>query len=311
MNGQNGMMQHMFRVQIAMLAHGVVAGYRKVMGMEPMPPFSDLGAAEQDELLENVDFWLANPSAPIAASHEAWLARGISEGWRLGEALDNLAKLSPFIRPFDTLPKDMVVMEHLFRAAVDSVTRAGNELPEYRRRIERINAAITRIDRIRGLELHQAARALSPDLSNLGLHGALRDLMRIYEPAMEASIHVAPEVIQVSPPIATQVLLACYRIVEQSVLNSVVHGQATEVVISVTVPSETAVSIEVTDNGTGDAQTDNARGFGSAVLDSWCRVLGGSWSLEYPPGGGARLMATLSLKSSSDFDLPGVDVSLQ
>ena len=176
---------------------------------------------------------------------------------------------------------------------------------------ERIDAAITRIDRIRGLELHQAARALSPDLSNLGLHGALRDLMRIYEPAMEASIHVAPEVIQVSPPIATQVLLACYRIVEQSVLNSVVHGQATEVVISVTVPSETAVSIEVTDNGTGDAQTDNARGFGSAVLDSWCRVLGGSWSLEYPPGGGARLMATLSLKSSSDFDLPGVDVSLQ
>lgn len=140
----NDMMQHMFRVQIAMLAHGVVAGYRKAMGLEPMPPFSDLGAAEQDELLENVDFWLANPSAPIAASHEAWLVRGIAEGWRLGETLDMQAKLSPFIRPFDTLPKDMVVMEHLFRAAVDSVTRAGNELPEYRRRIERINAAIAR-----------------------------------------------------------------------------------------------------------------------------------------------------------------------
>lgn len=176
---------------------------------------------------------------------------------------------------------------------------------------ERLAAAITRIDRIRGLELHQAARALSPDLSNLGLHGALRDLMRIYEPAVQASIHVAPEIAQVIPPTPTQVLLACYRIVEQGVLNSVVHGQATECVITVTVPTETTVSIEVLDNGTGVAQTDNAQGFGSAVLDSWCRVLRGSWALEYLPGGGACLMATLSLESDSDIDLTGADVSLQ
>ena len=183
MNGQNGMMQHMFRVQIAMLAHGVVAGYRKVMGMEPMPPFSDLGAAEQDELLENVDFWLANPSAPIAASHEAWLARGISEGWRLGEALDNLAKLSPFIRPFDTLPKDMVVMEHLFRAAVDSVTRAGNELPEYRRRIERINAAIARnYGHIEDVQERGRLWNLLPEEERM----AILDKMRAEEDAMRA-----------------------------------------------------------------------------------------------------------------------------
>lgn len=176
---------------------------------------------------------------------------------------------------------------------------------------ERIDAAITRIDHIRGLELHQAARALSPDLSNLGLHGALRDLMRIYEPAMKASIHVAPEVTKVSPPIPTQALLACYRIVEQGVLNSAVHGQATECVITVTLPSDTTVSIEVTDNGTGVTQTDHARGFGSAVLDSWCRVLGGSWALNYPPEGGARLMVILSRESGADFELTAADVSLQ
>ena len=144
MNGQDSMMQHMFRVQIAMLAHGVVNGYRKAAGLDPMPAFADLGAAEQDELLGNVDFWLANPSAPIAASHESWLARGIADGWRLSETLDQQAKLSPFIRPFDTLPKDVVMMEHLFRAAVDSVTSAQKDLPEYKRRIDRINAAIAR-----------------------------------------------------------------------------------------------------------------------------------------------------------------------
>jgi signal transduction histidine kinase len=176
---------------------------------------------------------------------------------------------------------------------------------------ERIEAAITRIDRIRGLELHRAARALSPDLSNLGLHGVLRDLMRIYEPAMEASIDVAPEIAKASPLIPTQVLLACYRIVEQGVLNSVVHGQASECVITVALPSEATVSIEVRDNGTGVAQSDNARGFGSAVLDSWCRELAGSWALDYPPGGGARLMATLSLESAGDFNLTGANVSLQ
>lgn len=176
---------------------------------------------------------------------------------------------------------------------------------------DRVDAAITRIDQIRSLEIHRAARALSPDLPNLGLRGALRDLMRIYEPAMGASIHVAPEVTEVSPPIPPQVLLASYRIIEQGLLNSVVHGQATECVITVTVPSETTVAIEVSDNGTGVAQNETARGFGSAVLDSWCRVLNGSWVLDSPPGGGARLRATLSLESGADFDLTGADMSLQ
>ena len=81
--------------------------------------------------------------------------------------------------------------------------------------------------------------------------------------------------------------------------------------ITVTVPSVKRASIEVTDNGTGDTQGGHARGFGAAVLDSWCRVLGGSWALNYPPEGGARLMATLSLESGADFELTGADMSLQ
>lgn len=176
---------------------------------------------------------------------------------------------------------------------------------------ERIAAVVSRIDDIRGLDVHQAARALSPDLANMGLKGALQELVRIYEPGVRTSIYLAQGVTRADPPLGANVLLACYRIVEQGMLNAVVHGRATECIVVVSVEADDTIVLEISDNGVGASDTESVRGFGSAVLDSWCRVLNGSWSLEFPPGGGARLMATLSLGSRADIDLSGADVSLQ
>lgn len=142
MNLQETMMRQMFKVQIAMLGHVVVNGYREATGLGKLPDFSDLSAADQESLLKNVEFWLNNPTSPIAASHESWLATKIEEGWRLGETLDEQAKLSPFIRPFDSLPKDTRIMEELFRSAVRAVTYTQSAAPAYKRRMDLINFAI-------------------------------------------------------------------------------------------------------------------------------------------------------------------------
>ena len=152
---------------------------------------------------------------------------------------------------------------------------------------------------------------MSPDIANMGLRGALQELVRIYEPGLRTSIHLAPGAANADPPLAANVLLACYRIAEQGVLNAVVHGHATECFIVVSVEIGDTLVLEISDNGRGSSDSESVRGFGSAVLDSWCRVLDGSWSLDFPPGGGARLRATLSLASGADFDLTGPDVSLQ
>jgi signal transduction histidine kinase len=176
---------------------------------------------------------------------------------------------------------------------------------------ERIAAVVSRIDDIRGLDVHRAARAMSPDIANMGLKGALQELVRIYEPGLRTSIHLAPGAAYADPPLAANVLLACYRIVEQGVLNAVVHGHATECFVVVSVETDDTLVVEVSDNGRGASDSENVRGFGSAVLDSWCRVLNGSWTLDFPPGGGARLRATLSLEPAVDFDVSQGDMSLQ
>ncbi len=176
---------------------------------------------------------------------------------------------------------------------------------------ERIAAVVSRIDDIRGLDVHRAARAMSPDIANMGLKGALQELVRIYEPGLRMSIHLAPGAAYADPPLAANLLLACYRIVEQAVLNAVVHGHATECIIVVTVETDDTLVVEISDNGRGSSESGNVRGFGSAVLDSWCRVLNGSWTLDFPPGGGARLRATLSLEPALDFDVSQGGMSLQ
>lgn len=141
MNPQDQMMQQMFKVQIAMLAHGVINGYRESAGLELFPQFDELDVGAQNEVIENVEFWLANPTAPASASHEVWLARNIEQGWRLGETLDEQAKTSPYIRPFDSLPKETRTMEYLFHAAVRAVTYTQDAAPAYKRRIDMINYA--------------------------------------------------------------------------------------------------------------------------------------------------------------------------
>lgn len=181
----------------------------------------------------------------------------------------------------------------------------------------KIEGVISRLDDIRGLDIHQAVRALSPDLANIGLHSALQDLVRSYEPRLTTSLTIAPEIINANPPIPIDIQLACYRIVEQAVLNSVIHGQATHCVITIETSPDRHVRVNVTDNGVGaptaraERTEPDSPGFGSAVLDSWCRVLGGTWKLQLTSTGGAQLAASLPLHGGSVIDLHKEGMSLQ
>jgi nitrate/nitrite-specific signal transduction histidine kinase len=139
----------------------------------------------------------------------------------------------------------------------------------------------------------------------------LQELVRTYGPGFHASIDVAPEITQGHIDIPSNTLLACYRIVEQAILNSVIHGQASEVTISVTPRAGEKLELVIADNGTGKSVETGAPGFGSAVIDSWCRVLNGSWSLQYPENGGAQLTAVLSLESDTELVLLEEGMSLQ
>lgn len=149
----------------------------------------------------------------------------------------------------------------------------------------RIDGIIARLDDIRGMDVRHAARTLSPDLANIDLRTALQELARIYEPGMRTSIEIASSITGADASIPADHLLACYRILEQALLNAAVHGGATQCSLTMGRASDGRLTLSLVDNGRGLPASGQTAGFGSTIIDSWCRVLGGSWILESAQGG--------------------------
>ena len=80
-------------------------------------------------------------------------------------------------------------------------------------------------------------------------------------------------------------------VVEEGIANSIQHGAATEITISIT-PQQGDIVIRLTDNGAGP--TLGPSGLGSQLLDR----LAPGWRLEAEPAG-ARLVATIPRKPSA------------
>lgn len=159
---------------------------------------------------------------------------------------------------------------------------------------EEVERFVARIDDIRGLDVRQAARSLSPDLTNVDMRTALTELARIHEPGMLTQVEIRPHALTEPPEPSPDTLLACYRIVEQGLLNAVVHGHASAASLTISRRGEVLV-LRLEDNGTKGLAATAQPGFGSAVIDSWCRVLDGSWSLGSRELGGAVLEVSLPL----------------
>jgi len=157
----------------------------------------------------------------------------------------------------------------------------------------RVQAVVDRLERLRDVDLRQAARALSPDLVNVDLRSALADLASGYEPTMTTRVDITPGVLR-DRRVPETTLLAIYRIVEQGLLNAAGHGHALSVRVSVTM-SDSTIEVVVADDRRGLPASGLHPGLGTAVIEAWCQVAGGTWSLEPGRSGGAVLRATLPL----------------
>ena len=154
----------------------------------------------------------------------------------------------------------------------------------------RVGSIRDALETIRAVDVRQASRSLSPDIRTLGLPAALRELAQGYEPAMRVEIRVTEEAVAGLTP---DLLLGCYRIVEQGLLNAAAHGHARQVEVRVDAdPRE--VTIEVADDGEGMRPGTPQPGSGTAIIDAWVSRFDGDWSLQGLEGRrGAVLRASL------------------
>ena len=84
-------------------------------------------------------------------------------------------------------------------------------------------------------------------------------------------------------------MLGIFRIIEQSVLNSLVHGPSKRVQISVTTDSAGVTDLIIADDGPGISVSQITAGVGTAIIDSWVSILQGVKAVDSVPGHGYRL----------------------
>lgn len=150
-----------------------------------------------------------------------------------------------------------------------------------------VSHVIDQLEQLRALDVRRAVHALSPNLREVDLLTALEELADTYRPAMAIDITVTDD-----PVIPEPLRLGIYRIVEQGLLNAAGHGQAyhCQVLVEGRAPG---LVVEITDDGSGPVQ-DARPGFGTTLVDTWCRVLDGTWSRS-ASSPGTRLRVSLPL----------------
>ena len=108
--------------EIARVAHEVNRAYCQAIGDDSQPPWGAAPAWQQDAAQDNVAFHLRHPDAGPEASHQSWMAKKLADGWQLGPVKRPDLKQHPALLPFEQLPAEERVKDHLFRAVVQALS---------------------------------------------------------------------------------------------------------------------------------------------------------------------------------------------
>jgi signal transduction histidine kinase len=200
--------------------------------------------------------------AEISASRRRLLAAGDEEGSRLERRLWEGA-----------LRRLGNVAAALGRARDPAVGDAAAE------RLTRAEIQLTRVEE----ELRRLGRGLHPrELAEDGLAAALASL------AHDIPVRVQ---LAVSAGSTTPAAAACaYFVCAEALANVAKYASASQVTVSVRTDSH-GIRVEVADDGTGGA--DPTRGTGLRGLADRVETLGGTVTVDSPPGRGTRVVAVI------------------
>ena len=176
----------------------------------------------------------------------------------------------------DRVQSDLMVVSMKLKSVSGQSSSEVNEVLE---------RAILKLEKTRSEDLRNIIQILTPNLEAGTLSSALDVLLEQYRNTMQVSldVDVATEALD------TDTKLGVFRIIEQSILNSLVHGPAKRVQISVRADRGHLIEIVIADDGPGVATENLSPGVGSAIIDSWVSILNGVKEIDSAPGHGYRL----------------------
>jgi len=181
------------------------------------------------------------------------------------------------------------VQSDLMVASMKLKSVAGSSSPEVNEIIDRV---IARLEQTRTTDIKDLVQVLAPNFEAAGFKESVNVLIQSYRSTMEICVSID----EPSELLTKDQLLGTFRIIEQALINSLVHGPAKNVKISLETDGLRTSRLEISDDGPGGSIDDIVSGAGTAVIDSWVGILKGSKTIETVPGHGYRLTVEFSSK---------------
>lgn len=108
----------MTAAQIARVCHEVNRAYCQALGDTSQQPWSQAPRWQQESAIAGVLAIQGAPHTTPRESHEGWLAHKRADGWVYGPVKNPDLKQHPCLVPYDELPAEQRVKDHLFGAVV-------------------------------------------------------------------------------------------------------------------------------------------------------------------------------------------------
>lgn len=113
---------------IARICHEANRAYCVTLGDFSQPSWDNAPEWQKQSAIQGVLFHLAHPESTPEMSHESWLRHKLDEGWTYGPVKDVDAKLHPCCVPFDRLPVELQIKDHIFVAIVHALASGAEDV---------------------------------------------------------------------------------------------------------------------------------------------------------------------------------------
>ena len=110
--------------RIARMCYATNRNWCRENGDFSQPRWRDAAEWQRRSFIEGVKFHIANPDASASASHDEWSRVKYADGWTHGPEKDVDKKTHPCLVPFEELPWNQKVKDHLFKATVHAILDA-------------------------------------------------------------------------------------------------------------------------------------------------------------------------------------------
>ena len=108
----------MVAYQIAMICHEANRAYCASLGDRSQPPWDEAPDWQRLSAINGVAAIMCDPRMPPSASHASWMAEKLANGWCYGPTKDAEAKTHPCMVPYEQLPEEQRLKDHIFGAIV-------------------------------------------------------------------------------------------------------------------------------------------------------------------------------------------------